>query len=110
MSKPLTKRQVATKLKSLHADWELSKTGTSIVRKYPFKSYIAGFIFVTKVSIHAQVALHFPEVTLSYKFVKITLTTKDAKALTEQDFALASHFDTMYLLSTTNVNSAHNHY
>lgn len=108
--KALTKRQITTKLKSLHDDWELSKTGTSITRKYSFKSYIAGFMFVTKVSVHAQVALHYPEVTLGDRFVKITLTTKDVKALTDQDFALASHFDAMYILSTTNVQTTHNHY
>jgi 4a-hydroxytetrahydrobiopterin dehydratase len=108
--KALTQRQVTTKLKSLHEDWEVAKAGTSISRKYPFKSYIAGFMFVTKISVHAQVALHFPEVTLSDRFVKITLMTKDVKALTDQDFVLASHFDAMYVLSTTNVQTAHNHY
>ncbi len=108
--KALTKRQISTKLKSLHDDWELSKTGTNITRKYSFKSYIAGFMFVTKVSVHAQVALHYPEITLGDQFVKIMLTTKDVKGLTDQDFALASHFDAMYILSTTNVQTAHNHY
>ncbi len=110
MSKPLTKRQVTTKLKSLHDDWELAKTGTTISRKYPFKSYFAGFMFVTKVSVHSQVALHFPEVTLADKFVKITLTDKEAKTLTDKDFSLAQHFDTMYLLSTTRATGPHNHY
>lgn len=110
MNKALTKRQITTKLKSVHEDWELSKTSTAISRQYLFKNYFAGFMFVTKVSVHAQVALHFPEVKLTDRFVKITLTTPASKTLTEQDFLLAQHFDTMYLLSTTNVNSAHNHY
>jgi 4a-hydroxytetrahydrobiopterin dehydratase len=110
MSKPLTKRQVATKLKSLHADWELSKTGTSITRKFNFRNYMAGFMFVTKVSVRAEVANHHPEVLLSYGSVKITLTTKDAKSLTEADFVLATTIDTLYDLSTKKVNGPHNHY
>lgn len=108
--KPLTKRQINTKLKALAEGWELSKTGTSIARKYNFRSYMAGFMFVTKASVHAQVALHFPEITLTANSVKISLTTKEVKALTEKDFALAQQFDTTYSLSTTNVISVHNHY
>lgn len=110
MKSLLAKKQIATKLKSLKTDWELSKTGTSIIRKYPFRSYLSGLMFVTKVSVHAQVALHFPEITLSEKFVKITLSTTEIKGLSNADFDLAAHFDSLYNLSTTSKWGAHNHY
>jgi 4a-hydroxytetrahydrobiopterin dehydratase len=108
--KALTKRQIATHLKSLHDDWELSKTGTAISRKFAFRSYMAGFMFVTKVSVRAEVANHHPEVLLSYGSVKITFTTKDVKALTTADFELATTIDTLYDLSTKRVKGPHNHY
>lgn len=99
--KALTKRQVATKQKSLHADWELAKTGTSIARTFLFRDYLTGFMFVTKVSVRAEVASHHPEVHLTYGSVKITLTTHDIKSLTEADFDLAAAIDMLYDLSTT---------
>jgi 4a-hydroxytetrahydrobiopterin dehydratase len=110
MKGTLTKKQIATLLKSLHTDWELSKTGTSITRTFAFRSYIAGFMFVTKVSVHSQVALHYPEITLRDGSVKISLTTKDKKSLTSADFDLAKQCDSLYTLSTKNISTAHNHY
>jgi 4a-hydroxytetrahydrobiopterin dehydratase len=108
--KALTKRQVATKLKNLHDDWILSKTGTSITRTFAFRNYMAGFMFVTKVSVRAEVANHHPEVHLSYRAVKITLTTTENKSLTEADFNLATTVDSLYDLSTKTINTSHNHY
>ncbi|MBY0538392.1 4a-hydroxytetrahydrobiopterin dehydratase [Patescibacteria group bacterium] len=110
MSKSLTKRKLATKLKSLHPDWELSKAGTSISRKYLFPSYMRGFMFVTKVSVHSEVSNHHPEVHLTYNYVKITLTTHDAKSVTLADFELAAKFDDLYTLSTAIPIRPHNHY
>ncbi len=110
MIKALTKRQIATNLKSLHVDWEVSKAGTSIARKFSFPNYILGFMFVTKVSVHAQVANHHPDIHLTYHYVKVTLSTHDAKTLTTADFNLAEKCDTLYTLSTEIKHTAHNHY
>lgn len=110
MAKLLTKGQIVSKLSSLDVDWELSKTGTSISRTYKFRNYISGFMFVTKVSVQAEVAGHHPAVLLTYTSVKISITTGDVKALTEADFALARVIDTLYDLSTKKITGPHNHY
>lgn len=67
-------------------------------------------MFVTKVSVHAEVANHHPEVHLTYHYVKVTLTTHDAKGVTQEDFALAEKFDDLYTLSTATAVRPHNHY
>lgn len=108
--KALTKRQITTKLKALHGDWELAKTDTTLTRKFTFPNYMAGFMFVTKVSVRAEVANHHPEVYLSYRAVKISLTTTAIKSLSEADFNLAATFDSLYDLSTKKIDTVHNHY
>ena len=75
-----------------------------------FPSYMRGFMFVTKVSVRAEVADHHPEVLLTYSYVKTTLTTNDVKSITEADFDLATTIDTLYDLSTKKIKGPHNHY
>jgi 4a-hydroxytetrahydrobiopterin dehydratase len=110
MNKALSKQQIKTSLKTLNTDWAISTAGTSISRKFLFQSYLKGFMFVTKLSVHAEVALHHPEVLLTYSSVKVTLTTSDIKTLTKADFDLASTCDNLYSLSTKSHGGPHNHY
>ncbi len=110
MHKPLSKQQIKAGVKSLHEDWTLATSSNSISRKYVFRNYMTGFMFVTKVSVHAEVALHHPEILLSYTSVKVTLSSKDIKALSKADFELARTCDNLYKLSTEKLPSAHNHY
>ena len=110
MKTKLTKNQIKTKIKALGSDWVLNTPGTNISRKFTFKNYFTGFMFVTKVSVHAEAACHHPEVLLTYPFVKITLTTHAVRGLTAQDFSLAEKCNALYTLSTVKVKSVHNHY
>ena len=110
MKAKLTKKQVTSKLKALGSDWVVSSAGTSMSRKFLFRNYMAGFMFVTKVSVHAEVMGHHPEVLLTYKAVKITLSTHDVSGLTAPDFSLAEKCNSLYTLSTENVVDVHNHY
>lgn len=110
MNKPLTKKLISAKIKTLDSNWALATAGTSISRKFLFPNYISGLIFVTKVSVHAEVVDHHPEITLGYGFVKVVLTTKDVKGLSLADFALATTIDTLYELSTKKKINVHKHY
>ena len=101
MAKALTKKQIKTKLKSLDAGWSLGRGDTSLVRNFTFDTYLTAFMFVTKLSVYAQVINHHPEVKLSYGLVVITLSTHDTKQLSDLDFTLASHCDFIYTLSTS---------
>ena len=102
MVKALTKKQVATSVKSLARGWSISPAGTTLVRIFAFPNYLAGFMFVTKISIHAEAMNHHPEVLLAYSSVKISISNHETKALATIDFNLACTIDTLYLLSTAN--------
>lgn len=110
MHKLLQKKSIASNLKHLDTNWILATAGTSISRKFLFPNYISGLIFVTKVSVHAEVVDHHPEITLGYGFVKVVLTTKDVKGLSTADFTLATTIDGIYGLSTKKNSNVHKHY
>ncbi len=73
--------------------WTLSSNGTEISRIFSFPTFVAGFSFVARIVVHAEVMGHHPEIVLSYGKVKVTLTTHDAKGLTKADFELAEKID-----------------
>ncbi len=100
MTKVFTKKQLKTKFKSLDAGWSLNKDETSVTRTFKFDSYLSGFMFVTKISVYAEVINHHPEVKLSYGQVIVNLSTHDLKQLSDLDFVLATHCDVVYTLST----------
>ena len=100
MAKVLSKKQIQLNLKSLDATWELNTKGTNISREFHFRNYIEGLIFANRLAVHAEVLDHHPDILLKYGVVKVTLTTSDIKSLSQLDFDLAKHSDTIYTLST----------
>ncbi len=92
--KKVSKKNPVKKLTKL-PDWTLSSDGTEISRTFSFPTFIAGFSFVARIAVHAEVMGHHPEIVLSYGKVKVTLTTHDAKGLTKKDFELAEKIDTL---------------
>lgn len=100
MAKALTQKTIKTQVASLDPSWILNTKGTSISREFRFRNYIEGLIFINRVAVHAEVLDHHPDMVLKYGVVKVTLTTTQSKSLTNQDFELAKHSDTIYTLST----------
>lgn len=75
--------------------WEL--VGDSMIMKvFAFPDFTASKQFVDLVAAVAQVQDHHPDVGLSYKQVRIELTTHKAGGLTKNDFIMAAIIDTMY--------------
>jgi 4a-hydroxytetrahydrobiopterin dehydratase len=66
-------------------------------RSFTFTNFIEAFIFVSRVTVHAEVLKHHPDLLLSYGKVKITLTTHSLKGLTNVDFDLAKKIDALDL-------------
>lgn len=100
MVRTLTKTEVTKALRTLDSAWELNMAATTLTRKCVFKNYIEGFMFVTRVVVHAEVMHHHPEVHLSYGRVKFILTTTEVKGLSAADIELAKKIDQLALLST----------
>lgn len=63
-------------------DSELSKT-------FDFPTYLQGVEFTRSVATIAEELDHHPDLLVSYRKVKVTVSTHDAGGLTEFDFELA---------------------
>ena len=75
--------------------WSLRDDGLAILRKLTFADFGEAFGFMTRVAIAADKADHHPEWCNVYNRVEITLTTHDARGLSERDVALATAIDAM---------------
>jgi len=96
MKKALTKRQVASALKKL-PDWTLNKAGTQIARTFSFETHVDALVFIARITVHAEVLKHHPEVVFTHQKVKIKLMTHDAdNQLTQLDIDVAKRIDAAY--------------
>jgi len=77
------------------AGWALAHDGEAISKDWTFDDFIAAFGFMTKVAMLAEKADHHPEWSNVYNKVTITLTTHDAKGLSERDMTLAAQIDAL---------------
>lgn len=71
-------------------DWHCADNDTSIKASFKFADFNAAFGFMTRVAIKAQEMDHHPEWSNVYNKVEITLSTHEAKGLTERDVKLAT--------------------
>lgn len=67
-----------------------------IERRYRFKHYLAGVKFVNQVAEYAESKNHHPFISIDYKVVTLKISSWQAKGLTDLDFEMVKHFDTLY--------------
>jgi 4a-hydroxytetrahydrobiopterin dehydratase len=75
--------------------WSLTPKETALVRTFIFTSHIDALVLIARITVHAQVQNHHPEIHFTYCKVKVTLTTHDVKGLTIKDFELAEKIDSL---------------
>ena len=78
-----------------HPDWTLAANGESIHRPFTFADFSAAFAFMTRVALLAEKADHHPEWANVYNRVDITLTTHDARGLSQRDADMAAAIDAL---------------
>ncbi len=88
MLKKLTNVQLAKALKKL-PNWSLNPKQTELSVSYSFSDFVSALSFVAKVTVHAEILNHHPEILLTYGKVKLTLSTKDIGGISSKDTALA---------------------
>lgn len=91
----LLKPKVITKELKQLPSWKLSASKTTLMRTFTFNSHIDALTFIARITVHAQVLSHHPDITFTFKKVKVLLSTHEAKGLTALDIELAkriSHF------------------
>lgn len=73
--------------------WSATEGRDAIHKTFTFKNFNEAFSFMTGVAMQAEKLDHHPEWTNVYNRVSVTLTTHDAKGVTERDVALALFMD-----------------
>ena len=88
--KAYSEAEITERLKALpHWYYE---NGT-IRRKYRTEGWKGTLMVVNAVGHLAEAAWHHPDLTVSYAFVIVKLTTHTAKGITDKDFALAKKIE-----------------
>ena len=73
--------------------WE--RHGDMIIRSWQFPSFRRALEFVNQVAGLAEKLDHYPDVVLSYRTVRLEVSTHSDGGLTERDFAFASEINTL---------------
>ncbi|MCX5678428.1 MAG: thiol peroxidase [Candidatus Omnitrophica bacterium] len=90
---PIPKAEIE-KLAARNPSWEVIE-GKKIVKEFKFKDFPEAKYFLDTISVIAEEQGHHPTLTLMYNKLKITLTTRAAGGLTENDFIMAGIIDGM---------------
>lgn len=88
MQKKLNDVEIKDALAQLDG-WSLAKDREAIVKRYRFENFNSAFAFMTKCALMAEKMDHHPEWFNVYNRVEVTLTTHDAKGVTDLDVRLA---------------------
>lgn len=86
--KLLRRSELKKALKAL-PDWTLNGKGTHMSLLRTFPSHIDALVFIARITVHAQVLDHHPDITFTFKKVKVTLSTHEAKGIAKKDIELA---------------------
>ncbi len=90
----LAPKEKADKLAAMHSGWQLVED-KKIEKEFKFKDFIEAKYFLDLISVIAEEEGHHPSMTLAYNKLKVTLTTHAAGGLTENDFIMAGHIDSL---------------
>ena len=87
---PFSPAQVEQMRGEVH-NWSLKDA--AITREFQFKDFCEAMIFVNKVADVAEGQGHHPYIFISYKTVRLTLTTHKIGGLSQNDFIMAARID-----------------
>ena len=89
----MTAAQAGESLAALHADWNLSEDGNSIVREFNFPAFSRTIAFTNAVAWIATTEGHHPEMTVSYSRCVVSYKTTAIDGLSDNDFICAAKID-----------------
>ena len=91
MSRPA--RMALSEVLNQTSGWAAANNREAIVKTFRFADFNAAFGWMTRVALMAEALDHHPEWLNVYNRVEVTLTTHDAKGVTELDARLAMFMD-----------------
>ncbi len=69
--------------------------GDMLVRTWQFPSFRRAIEFVNQVSAVIEKTDHYPDIHVSFRHVRVEMSTHDVGGLTDRDFALISQINTL---------------
>ncbi len=91
----LLKKAELKKLSKVLPLWTLNTKETELSQTLTFANHLDALVCIARITVHAQVLNHHPEITFTYKKLKIKLTTHDLKGLSQLDVEFAKKIDTL---------------
>ena len=88
----LTKEEI-NKLMPQIKDWEVSKDGKFISRRFTFKGFYKTMAFVNAIAWIANQENHHPDMEVGYNYCLVKYTTHAVDGLTQNDFICAAKVD-----------------
>jgi len=73
--------------------FELTAKDTKLMASFTFASHVDALVFIARITVHAEVQQHHPDILFSHQKVKITLSTHEAKGITKKDVLLAKKIE-----------------
>lgn len=91
MSK-LTETEIIEKLPGAKG-WE--RHGDMLIRTWQFSSFRRAIEFVDQIAPLVEKTGHFPDIHISFRTVRLEMSTHDVGGLTEQDFSLITQLNSV---------------
>ncbi len=85
------KKSELARLTKAFPDWKIDAEGKKAVLTVTFNRHVDALVFITRVSVHAVVLKHYPEIVVTEATVKIT--TASGKVLADLDLAFMKRVD-----------------
>jgi 4a-hydroxytetrahydrobiopterin dehydratase len=86
----LSDKEIEARLSGL-GGWAVE--GNALVRTYAFPGFPDAIAFLTRLAFDAEAADHHPDLTISYRRVRVAWSTHSAGGITEKDFNGAQQAD-----------------
>ncbi len=75
--------------------WALNTKQTHFSRTFLFKDHLDALVFIARITVHAQICNHHPDISFTYKKVKVSVCTDTVKGITKKDIELMERIETL---------------
>lgn len=100
MFKKLSSKEISKQLNKVNSEWTINEKGTEIHRRFVFTTFLEAFMFLTKISIYAEISKVYPKIEIVEQKVKVTFVSTAKLPFNKTDFELIEKIDTIFNLST----------
>jgi 4a-hydroxytetrahydrobiopterin dehydratase len=90
---PMSKLTEVEILERLPGAKNWDRHGDMLVRAWQFPSFRRALEFINNVAVILEKADHYPDLVLTYRTVRIEMSTHDVGGLTDRDFAVVAEIN-----------------